>query len=203
MGVLAGTRIWRHSTCDAARALTVEALNNHTLDGIVMTDKVGACGHNLIGANVMIFIGSLYSKAYLDQAIGDPTLGGANYAGRMCREGQRRDLKAVIIADKNFPGDSEAFKIKERKGREETWLRLPFKAIDSATVEDAWERVEGLEGDAYSFNKWKRKLREKERMRKLEQKREAERRQMKVRGSSDAFMARVRESRERSSTNLS
>jgi hypothetical protein len=71
MGVLAGTRIWRHSTADSARTETVAALNNHTIDGIVMTDKVGACGHNLIGANVMIFIGSLYSKAYEDQAIGD------------------------------------------------------------------------------------------------------------------------------------
>jgi len=71
MGVLAGTWIWRHSTSDAARAATVAALNNRTLDGIVMTDKVGACGHNLIGANVMIFIGSLYSKAYEEQAIGE------------------------------------------------------------------------------------------------------------------------------------
>jgi hypothetical protein len=71
MGVLAGTRIWRHSTSDKARAATVAALNNQTLDGIVMTDKVGACGHNLIGANVMIFIGSLYSKAYEEQAIGE------------------------------------------------------------------------------------------------------------------------------------
>jgi len=71
MGVLAGTRIWRHSISDSARAATVAALNDHTLDGIVMTDKVGACGHNLVGANVMVFIGSLYSKAYEDQAIGD------------------------------------------------------------------------------------------------------------------------------------
>lgn len=70
MGVLAGTSIWRHSTSDSARAATVVALNNQTLDGIVMTDKVGACGHNLIGANVMIFIGSLYSEAYEHQAIG-------------------------------------------------------------------------------------------------------------------------------------
>jgi hypothetical protein len=71
MSILAGTQIWRHFTSDTARAGTVVALNNGTLDGIVMTDKVGACGHNLIGANVMIFIGSLYSKAYEEQAIGE------------------------------------------------------------------------------------------------------------------------------------
>jgi len=78
IGVLAGTSIWRHSTSDSARAATVAALNDQTLDGIVMTDRVGACGHNLVGANVMIFIGSLYSEAYEHQAIGKSSVELAN-----------------------------------------------------------------------------------------------------------------------------
>jgi len=70
MGALTGTPIWRLSTSDAARSATVDRLNDGTLDGIVMTDQVGSCGHTLIGANVMIFIGSLYSYAQEEQAIG-------------------------------------------------------------------------------------------------------------------------------------
>jgi hypothetical protein len=35
-----------------------------------MTDRVGGCGHDLTGANVMIFMGSLYSGPYEEQAIG-------------------------------------------------------------------------------------------------------------------------------------
>jgi hypothetical protein len=71
----------------------------------------------------------------------------------MCRDRQLRQPKAVIIVDKSFPGDSEAFKIKERRGKEETWLRVPFKDVDDATVQDAWERVEGLEGNEDVFNR--------------------------------------------------
>ena len=53
-----------HFMSDGARSAMVGVLTNRTLDGIVMTDRVSACGHNLIGAKVMIFMGSLYSKAY-------------------------------------------------------------------------------------------------------------------------------------------
>ena len=62
--------MWRLSTSDAVRNATVDLLNDGKLDGIVMTDQVGSCGHTLIGANVMIFIGSLYSYAQEEQAIG-------------------------------------------------------------------------------------------------------------------------------------
>ena len=62
----------------------------------------------------------------------------------MCREGQRKVPRAIIIADKNFPGDSEAFKIKSQRCQEEVWLRTPFDAIDKAAVDDAWEQVEAL-----------------------------------------------------------
>lgn len=70
IGALTGTSLWRLSTSDVARNATVDHLNDGTLDGIVMTDQVGACGHTLIGANIMIFIGSLYSHAQEEQAIG-------------------------------------------------------------------------------------------------------------------------------------
>ena len=43
-----------------------------------MTDRVGGCGHNLTGANVIIFLGSLYSSSYADeeQTIGTPLKSG-------------------------------------------------------------------------------------------------------------------------------
>jgi hypothetical protein len=70
VGCLSGTKIWGHSTTSAARSATVEALNTGDLDGIVMTDRVGSCGHNLVGANHMIFLGSLYSYSNECQSIG-------------------------------------------------------------------------------------------------------------------------------------
>lgn len=73
----------------------------------------------------------------------------------MCREGQRKVPRAVIIAVEKFPGDSEAFKIKRQRGREEMWLRVPFKAIRKEIVEDPWERVAGLEGNDDEFNQCK------------------------------------------------
>lgn len=73
MRVLAGTKIWGHETKETANT-TVDNLNNGKLDGIVMTEKVGGCGHNLVGASQMIFIGSLYSHSYEEQAICDSSL---------------------------------------------------------------------------------------------------------------------------------
>ena len=70
IGVLAGSPIFDQMPSSKSRGAAVEGLNNGDLDGIVMMDKVGACGHNLVGANHMIFMGSLYSKAAENQAIG-------------------------------------------------------------------------------------------------------------------------------------
>ena len=50
----------------------VENLNAGLLDGIVMIDHVGSCGHNLVGASNMIFLGSLYSQPMENQAIDIP-----------------------------------------------------------------------------------------------------------------------------------
>jgi SNF2 family DNA or RNA helicase len=70
IGVLAGSPIFNQKPSSKSRAAAVEGLNNGDLDGMVMMDKVGGCGHNLVGANHMIFMGSLYSKATENQAIG-------------------------------------------------------------------------------------------------------------------------------------
>ena len=72
MGILAGTPMWGHSATNAAWTQVVESLNAALLDGIVMTDLVGSCGHNLVGASNMIFLGSLYSQPMENQAIGIP-----------------------------------------------------------------------------------------------------------------------------------
>jgi SNF2 family DNA or RNA helicase len=70
MGALMGSSIFDHKSSNKYRAMTVDALNEGELDGLVMTDKVGACGHNLVGASHMIFMGSLYSPSNEEQAIG-------------------------------------------------------------------------------------------------------------------------------------
>ena len=62
--------IFGHSPSSSARDSAIDGLNTGDLHGLVMTDKVGGCGHNLTGANVMIFMGSLYSAPYEQQAIG-------------------------------------------------------------------------------------------------------------------------------------
>ena len=71
MGVLAGTKIFGHAITEEARNKVIGDLNEEKLDGMVMTDKVGAYGHNLVGASQMIFLGSLYSQDYENQAIGE------------------------------------------------------------------------------------------------------------------------------------
>lgn len=71
VGVLTGTTIFGHGSSDGARDQAIFDLNQGDLDGLIMTDRVGGCGHNLTGASVMIFMGSLYSKASEDQVTGD------------------------------------------------------------------------------------------------------------------------------------
>ena len=70
VGVLSGSPIFGHKSTQKERDRAIRQLNAGELDGLLMTDKVGACGHNLTGANVMIFLGSFYSKPYEEQAIG-------------------------------------------------------------------------------------------------------------------------------------
>jgi SNF2 family DNA or RNA helicase len=70
IGVLAGQPIFGQSSDDKQRDAVVKDLNEGRLHGVLMTEKVGACGHNLVGACRIIFIGSLYSQDYESQAIG-------------------------------------------------------------------------------------------------------------------------------------
>jgi hypothetical protein len=69
-----------------------------------MTDRSGGTGHNLFGANHIIFLGSLYAMAYEEQAIGIRLSNPADVTGRIARQGQRRVPKAYIIASRKFPG---------------------------------------------------------------------------------------------------
>jgi len=70
IGTLAGQPIFGQSSDDRQRDAVVKGLNKGTLDGVIMTEKVGACGHNLVGASHIIFVGSSYSQDYESQAIG-------------------------------------------------------------------------------------------------------------------------------------
>jgi hypothetical protein len=70
VGILAGSDIFGTKATNIHRRDTVKALNHGDLDGIIMTSKVGGTGFSLVGANNMIFLGSLYSKDEEDQAIG-------------------------------------------------------------------------------------------------------------------------------------
>lgn len=127
VGALAGSRIYDHVPDANNRDKVVEQLNLGSLHGIVMTDRVGGCGHTLIGANHMIFLGSLYSKSSEDQAIGDADLTRTPLIlGRMCREGQTRLPHAYNIADQKFAGDEVAFKVKEARAHEEHLVSKMF-----------------------------------------------------------------------------
>ena len=73
VGVLAGESILGHRSDDVTRFEVVKALNEGQLDGIVISAKVGGCGHKLIGATHVLFMGSMYSQAYENQVLGIPT----------------------------------------------------------------------------------------------------------------------------------
>ena len=60
VSVLARTMIFDNPLTEAARDAAIHGLNHNDLDEIVMTDRVGGCGHDLISANIMIFMRSLY-----------------------------------------------------------------------------------------------------------------------------------------------
>jgi hypothetical protein len=155
IGALTGTSIWSLGVDAATRAATVEALNQGQLHGIVMTDQVGACGHTLTGANVMIFIGSLYSPTQEGQAIGNfhsPLH--SLMTGRMCRQGQTKQPVAVIIADPEFSGDKTAFIIKKRRFEEDQFLHCPFNAIDPELVKRSWWHHKAIFGSQADFARW-------------------------------------------------
>jgi hypothetical protein len=128
MGVLAGTKIFGHSPTQEARDAAIEGINTGDLQGLIMTDRVGGCGHNLTGANVMIFLGSLYSAPYEEQAIGTPCqcLPKLLIVARISRPGQTKICKVYIIADPGYEGDRMAFEIKNARKAEGDLMNSKF-----------------------------------------------------------------------------
>ena len=70
MGTLVGEKIWGVPVTDKSRQATVDGVNTGDLHGLVMTDQVGGKGHNIVGANNIIFLGSLYQPTGEKQAVG-------------------------------------------------------------------------------------------------------------------------------------
>ena len=70
MGVLAGETIFGHKSDDTSRFEAVWLLNEEHIDGLVISMKVGGCGHNLVGANHVLFMGSMYFHTYEAQILG-------------------------------------------------------------------------------------------------------------------------------------
>src|SRR6202035_2582386 len=96
---LTGTSILSAKATEKSRRSDIAKLNDGTLDGLVVTDKMGATGYNLVAANHIIFLGSLYSLTMERQAIGiSRFLSLLTTLGRIARRLQRRIPKAYIIA---------------------------------------------------------------------------------------------------------
>lgn len=68
--MISGTKVYKHSTSRKARQGVCDKLNQGLLDGVIFTPKTGGVGLTLIGASVMIFMGSMYAMDYEEQAIG-------------------------------------------------------------------------------------------------------------------------------------
>ena len=154
MGVLAGTKIFGHSPSEEERDAAVDGINNGDLQGLVMTDRVGGCGHNLTGANVMIFMGSLYSGPYEEQAIGtSQCLPKLLIVARICRHGQLRLCKIYIIADPEYEGDRMAFEIKNSRNAEGELMKC---RMDSQKGHfRSLGMVHALFGDNDQWKSWK------------------------------------------------
>ena len=70
--MLSGEQIFEHTAQNQTyRDRVIKALNEGRIDGMVMTGQVGGYGHNLVGANHIIFLGSSYSQAGENQAVGN------------------------------------------------------------------------------------------------------------------------------------
>lgn len=76
VGVLCGTKVYSHGVSQRYRDSVIKGLNEGKLDGLIMGQRVGGCGHNLVGASYMFFMGSPYSLAYEQQCTGGPQLAG-------------------------------------------------------------------------------------------------------------------------------
>ena len=106
----------------------------------------------------------------------------------MCREGQTHPPKAIIIADRNFPGDAAPFHIKERRAFEETIFRAPFRNINPDLVQHAWDCVKSLQGEEKAFKEFVRRDKQfkAERKRALEEQRRKKKEQRAARAAQAA-----------------
>ena len=121
--MLGGKKIFGHGCSNRDREAAVADLNTGHVQGMVMSERIGGIGHNLIGASVMLFMGSLYSQAYEDQAIGMFALKTGLTEGRICREGQMEIPCAIIYANPNFVGDQVSIELKLYRGENDIELK--------------------------------------------------------------------------------
>jgi Helicase conserved C-terminal domain len=142
VGFLTGSAILGVKVNENTKAKHIQQLNDGTLDGIIMTDKVGATGLNLTGANHIIFLGSLYSIDYEKQAIGMSADVDSLIIGRIARKGQRRIPKAYIIASRSFTGDKAALDLKQSRGEQDTQM---MKALSEQEAEELMGRKDPVE----------------------------------------------------------
>jgi hypothetical protein len=120
VGVICGSKIWSHSPNANARVPTCNALSQGTLDGVILTPETGGFGLSMVGANNLIFLGSMYTEDYEHQVLGKTfSRSQTKYVlARICRPGQTRTPRGFIIANVDFAPDNAAFKLKQVRGED-------------------------------------------------------------------------------------
>ena len=104
VGVLCGTPLYSHRVTQAYRDSVIKKLNDGELDGLIMGQRVGGCGHNLVGANHMFFMGSLYSLSYEQQCTGElPSLGLAKSNSAYVEKGSNQGMSGLFDHESKFP----------------------------------------------------------------------------------------------------
>ena len=69
VGVITGAIIYDNQANETNRSYAINGINSGALDGIVMTAQTGGCGHNIPGAQLTLFMSSLYIPAEERQVI--------------------------------------------------------------------------------------------------------------------------------------
>ena len=137
VGALTGSHILGGKATEASCRDDIAKLNDRQLDGLIITDKMGATGYNLVAANHIIFLGSLYSITMERQAVGmSPRCLSllTILLGQIARRKQTRIPKAYIIASPAFPGDNAALETKQLRGEED-------EAMVHKMSETEWEML--------------------------------------------------------------
>ena len=62
--MLGEKKIFGHGCSNRDREAAVADLNTGRVQGMVMSERIGGIGHNLIGASVMLFMGS-YTRRHM------------------------------------------------------------------------------------------------------------------------------------------